>query len=83
MTDVAIGAPINGIIEIAGPEKVSLSTLLARYLTKVGDPRTVVPDAHALYFGAELNEQSLVPGPGARIGEINFETWFVNRPVRV
>lgn len=83
MADAALGAPINGIVEIAGPEKVSLSALVARYLDKMGDTRTVVPDEHALYFGVALNDQSLVPGPGPRIGKINFETWFASQPVRV
>ncbi|MCF6404122.1 SDR family oxidoreductase [Chitinophaga filiformis] len=83
MTDVAIGAPLNGMIEIAGPEKIGLATLVGRYLDKMGDPRTVVADPHALYFGAELNEQSLVPGANPRIGKIDFETWFANQPVKV
>ena len=83
MADAALGAPINGIVEIAGPEKVSLSALVARYLTKMGDARTIVPDEHALYFGATLNDQSLVPGPDPRIGKIDFEKWFASQPVRV
>lgn len=81
MVDAALGAPVNGIVEIAGPEKVSLSALVARYLAKAGDPRAVVPDVHALYFGAQLNDESLVPGPNPRIGKIDFETWFVSRAV--
>jgi uncharacterized protein YbjT (DUF2867 family) len=82
VTDVAVGAPLNGTIEIAGPEKVGLAILVGRYLDKMGDPRAVVADEHALYFGAELNDGSLVPGPGARIGKINFETWFASQPVK-
>lgn len=83
VADVALGAPLNGIVEIAGPEKVSLASLVARYLNKVEDPRTVVADVHARYFGAELNDQSLVPGPNPRIGKIDFETWFTGQPARV
>lgn len=83
MVDVALGAPINGIVEIAGPEKVSLSSLVTRYLGKMSDPRTVVTDVNALYFGARLNDQSLVPGPDPRIGKIDFETWFVGQLSRV
>jgi hypothetical protein len=79
VADVAVGAPLNGIIEIAGPEKVGMSTIVQRYLNKMNDPRTVIPDEHARYFGAELNDGSLVPGPGARIGKINFETWFAGQ----
>lgn len=83
MADVALGAPINGIIEIAGPEKIGQAALVARYLAKMNDPRSVVPDAQALYFGAAINDQSLVPGPGARIGKINFETWFASQLAKV
>jgi len=83
VTDVAVGAPLNGIIEIAGPEKVGLAKLVGRYLAKKGDSSSIVADPHALYFGAELNDGSLVPGPGARIGKIDFDTWFANQPVKV
>jgi uncharacterized protein YbjT (DUF2867 family) len=83
VTDVALGAPINGIIEIAGPEKVSLAKLAAQYLDKINDPRPVVADENALYFGARLNDQSLVPGPEPRVGKIDFETWFASQPVKV
>ncbi|WP_119079581.1 SDR family oxidoreductase [Chitinophaga alhagiae] len=82
VADVALGAPVNGTVEIAGPEKVSLAALVARYLGELKDPRTVVADNSARYFGALLNNQSLVPGPNPRIGHINFETWFANRPVK-
>lgn len=83
MADVALGAPVNGIIEIAGPEQIGQAALVARYLAKMNDPRSVVPDAQALYFGAAINDQSLVPGPGARIGKINFETWFASQLAKV
>jgi uncharacterized protein YbjT (DUF2867 family) len=83
VTNVAVGAPLNGIVEIAGPEKVGLATLVGRYLAKKGDPRSIVPDPQALYFGAELNDQSLVPGPNPRIGKIDFETWFAGQAVSV
>lgn len=82
VADVALGKPVNGTVEIAGPEKVSLSALVARYLNEVNDPRTVVSDVTAKYFGAPLNDQSLVPGPNPRIGQINFATWFANQPAR-
>lgn len=82
VADIATGGPVNNTVEIAGPEKVSLSTLAARYLTEMNDPRKVVSDASARYFGALLNDQSLVPGPNARIGQIGFETWFASRPVK-
>lgn len=80
MADVTLGKPINGTLEIAGPERVSLAELVQRYLIKINDPRKVTSDIHARYFGAELNDQSLVPGNNPRIGLVNFETWFNSRP---
>lgn len=84
VADVATSKPINGTLEIAGPEKVSLAALAARYLSEVNDPRTVISDANARYFGAMLNDQSLVPGPGAqaRIGKTDFATWFATQPAK-
>jgi uncharacterized protein YbjT (DUF2867 family) len=82
MTEVTVGAPLNRIIEIAGPEKFSLANLVERYLEKMNDPRAVVPDEQALYFGAALHEDTLVPAPGARLGKINFEKWFAAQTVK-
>ncbi|MGI4865145.1 MAG: SDR family oxidoreductase [Janthinobacterium lividum] len=79
MAEVTLGAPLNGILEIAGPEKFSLSDLVQQYLTKNEDPRQVVADVHARYYGAEINDQSLVPGPNARIGKITFEAWYATQ----
>ena len=76
MADVTLGKPVNGTIEIAGPERVRLNELVGRYLKATNDPREVVTDVHARYFGAELNDQSLVPGDNPRIGAIRFEDWF-------
>src|SRR5438067_6940255 len=76
MADVALGSPVNGTIEIAGPERVRLSELIQRFLTAKQDERKVVADVHARYFGAELNDESLVPGDGARIGPTRFEDWL-------
>lgn len=76
MADTALAPPINGTIEIAGPEKVRLSEIVGRHMTLTGDAREVVADPHALYFGAELNDQSLVPGGKARLGATRFEDWF-------
>jgi len=84
MSDVAVGAPVNGTIEIAGPERVRLAELIQRFLAAKQDERKVVADVHARYFGAELNDQSLVPGDGARIGPTRFGDWIsrVGEPVR-
>jgi uncharacterized protein YbjT (DUF2867 family) len=73
---VAIMAPINGMIELAGPERVSLDDLVRRYLQAKGDPRSVAPDIHARYFGAELNDKSLTPGDNPHIGATSFEMWL-------
>ena len=80
MADVSVGAPINGVVEIAGPDKISLSSLVQKYLIKNNDPRKVNADVHARYYGAELNDQMLVPGNTARIGKIDFEKWYYNQP---
>jgi hypothetical protein len=56
-----------------------MTTLVQRYLQHIGDPRTVVADPEALYFGVELNDESLVPAEGARIGAIRFESWLAQQ----
>lgn len=76
MTDVALAAPVNGTIEIAGPERVRLSELVARFLSATGDPREVTTDVHARYYGIELNDQSLTPGDNPRIGATRFDDWL-------
>src|SRR5438128_3900709 len=77
IADVALGAPVNGTIEIAGPERIRLVELIQRFLTAKQDERKVVADVHARYFGAELNDQSLVPGDNARIASTHFEDWLI------
>lgn len=76
MVQVALSEPLNGIMEIAGPDRVPLNELVARYLKRFDDPREVVADPHALYFGVELNDGSLVPGADPRIGQIRFDDWL-------
>ena len=76
MADVTLGAPLNGMIEIAGPERIPLNELARRYLRATKDPRQVVADVHARYFGTEINDQSLTPGDNPRIGSIRFEDWL-------
>lgn len=73
---VAAMAPINGTIELAGPERFSLDELVRRYLQDKRDPRPVVADVHARYFGVEINDKTLTPGDNPRIGATSFETWF-------
>lgn len=83
MARVTLAEPANTILEIAGPELFSLAELVARYLQKTEDPRTIKVDVHARYFGAELQNKTLVPGDGARLGTITFEAWFNNRSVKL
>ncbi|SAK66941.1 SDR family oxidoreductase [Caballeronia ptereochthonis] len=76
VADHAVDAPVNGVVEIAGPEKSRLSDLMQRYFTATGDARTVVADEGALYFGAQLAADTLLPGAHARLGAVNFDAWF-------
>lgn len=79
MTDITLGKPLNATVEIAGPERLPLSDLMGRYLKAIRDPREVIADPTALYFGAELNDQSLVPADGARIFTGSFADWISQR----
>ncbi|WP_374654259.1 SDR family oxidoreductase [Dongia sp.] len=76
LADVALAAPANGTVEVAGPEKISLDECVRRFLNARKDPRRIVPDIHARYFGAELNDRSLTPLEGARIGKTRFDDWL-------
>jgi uncharacterized protein YbjT (DUF2867 family) len=76
LADVAVGPPVNGMVEVAGPERHRLSELVQRFLIANQDTRKVIPDAHARYFGAELNDHSLTPGDKPRIGPTHFEEWL-------
>ena len=76
LADVVVNPPVNGMVEVAGPEPVSMAGLVAEFLRKTGDPRPVVADVNARYFGALLNDQSLTPGANPRLGSISFEEWF-------
>ena len=76
VTDVAVAEPSNGTIEIAGPERILMDELARRFLGATQDPRKVITDVHALYFGTELNDQSLVPVGKARLGPTRFEEWL-------
>ena len=73
---VAVGPPINGIVEIAGPEQFRVDELVRRRLAALKDPREVIADPHARYSGAEVGERTLVPGKDARLGETRFEAWL-------
>jgi len=73
---IATGSPLNGTVEIGGPEPFYLDGLLQRVLGARNDPREVIADAHARYFGTELKERSLLPGDEAELGEIRFDDWL-------
>ena len=73
---VAVSAPVNGIVEIAGPQQFRFDEFIRLGLGARQDPRVVVADPHARYFGTELGERTLVPGADARLGEIRFEEWL-------
>ena len=76
LAEVTLGAPVNGTIEIAGPERIRLDELVRRFLNAKQDARQVVSDVHARYYGLELNDQSLTPGDNPRIGPTRFEDWL-------
>ena len=73
---VAVGPPVNGTVEIGGPEQFRLDELVRRRLATLKDPREVIADPNARYSGAKVSERTLVPGNNARLGETRFETWL-------
>ena len=78
---VAVNAPLNGRVEIAGPEQLRFDEVIRRRLRARNDPRQVIADPHASYFGAVPREQSLVPLNGAQLGKIRFEDWLTHAPM--
>ncbi|MEK3915851.1 SDR family oxidoreductase [Paenibacillus sp. FSL H7-0331] len=76
MVDFTLEAPVNGIVELAGPERLHLDELVRQYLSAIQDTRQVVADVNARYFGAELDDQSLVPSDNARITTTRFSDWL-------
>jgi uncharacterized protein YbjT (DUF2867 family) len=76
VADVALAAPRNGIVEIAGPERAPFDEIVARYLKAVGDPRKVVRDPEARYWGGRVEERSLVPLGETRLGRIGLDEWL-------
>jgi len=76
VAEVALDAPRSGIVEIAGPERAPFNEIVARYLKAIGDPREVVRDPEARYFGGRVEERSLVPLGEARLGRIGLDEWL-------
>lgn len=76
LVEYALGSPLNGAVEIAGPEPFRMADLVQKYLKATKDSRTVVSDPNATYFGSQLKDTTLLPGKKARIGKVNFENWM-------
>jgi uncharacterized protein YbjT (DUF2867 family) len=82
VADVACGEPINGIVEIAGPDQIRQDELVRQFLSATADARKVITDAHARYYGIEVNDQSLVPGDNPRLGSTHFAQWLRQSTLR-
>jgi uncharacterized protein YbjT (DUF2867 family) len=80
---IATNSPVNGVIEIGGPEQFGLDELVRRYLAASQDPREVISDPHAGYYGIQVSERALVPDNDARLGEARFEDWLVHTTKQV
>ncbi|HVA07848.1 MAG TPA: SDR family oxidoreductase [Acidimicrobiales bacterium] len=78
LTEVALSDPVNGVIEIAGPEKIKFPELVRTLLAADNDPRKVVGEEHARYFGTELTDTSITAGPDARLGRTSFAEWLAH-----
>lgn len=76
LADVALGPPLNGTVEVAGPEALPMDEVVRRFLRTTQDTRKVVPDVHARYFGSVLDDRSLTPGASPRLGTIRFDEWL-------
>jgi len=76
LADITLGTPVNGTVEVAGPEKFTIEDILRRVLSAKNDTREVQADHHARYFGTELGDDSLIPLGQSRIGAVRFDTWL-------
>ena len=76
MADVALSEPLNGVVEIAGPERKPMTEFVEHYLKATNDPRAVIADPSARYFEVEIDDHTLVPDDGARLGNIRFDDWM-------
>jgi hypothetical protein len=76
VSDAALADPVNGIVGVAGPDKIGLDDLVRRFLKKTNAPREVVSDPKAHYFGVEINDRSLTPGEGVHIAATHFDEWL-------
>ena len=76
ITDISVGKPLNITVQIAGPERFPLNELIKIFLEETKDPRQVIVDTNALYFGVEIEDKSLLPGKNALIGKTKFRDWL-------
>jgi len=79
LLQIVLEKAVNGIVEIAGPERLPMADVVAQYLKAKNDPRTVLSDSHARYFGAEIPDTMLVPAENARLGSINLKAWLAGQ----
>lgn len=79
VTEVALSPPVNGMVEIAGPERIRIADAVERYLKAINDPRKVIADDKAGYFGVDVNDRSLMPESNARLGAIRFDAWLAQQ----
>jgi uncharacterized protein YbjT (DUF2867 family) len=76
LADVAVAPPVNGTVEVAGPELIPLDKVARQFLAAKRDSRQVIADVHARYFGAAIDDRSLTPGEHPRLGRTRFEEWL-------
>jgi uncharacterized protein YbjT (DUF2867 family) len=79
LTDIAVNKPVNGMVELAGPEPIRMDELVRRFFHASLDSRHVTTDVNAIYFGTKVNDQSLTPGNQPRIGPTRFDDWLSSR----
>jgi uncharacterized protein YbjT (DUF2867 family) len=77
---IAIGSPVHGTVEIGGPQRFRMDEFIGRYLRAHKDPREVIADPHAGYYGVKVSESTLIPADDARLGEARFEDWLKRAP---
>ena len=82
LADLTLGQPLNGTVEVAGPEPIPLDKLARTFLAARGDKRQVIADIHARYYGTELDDRSLTPGDHPRFGPTNFDGWLSHPAAR-
>src|SRR3954468_16309951 len=76
LADIAVGAPLNATVELAGPERMSIAGFVGRFMAASGDKRPVIADPKALYYGAAMDDRGIAPGANPRLGPTRFEDWF-------